>query len=143
MMGGAGAPLPLRPLHPLHAPLPADSSADTDSADGHSAAAVDGGEGAADHPLAASATSDCGATSGPGLGSRLALPCLTAAGYELTAVVQGESIGEVLSRANHRADDMLRAVGAAAAAAVSAGDMAPEVGQRLLSTYTARMHGYT
>lgn len=49
----------------------------------------------------------------------------------------------MLSRANHRADDMLAAVGAAASAAVARGDMPPAVGQRLLATYSARMHGYT
>jgi len=50
---------------------------------------------------------------------------------------------QVLSRANHDAGEMLRSVGAAAAAAVAAGDLPPELGQRLLAAYTARMQGYT
>jgi hypothetical protein len=47
----------------------------------------------------------------------------------------------VLSRANHDVGEMLRTVGAATAAAVASGEMPPELGQRLLSAYTARMRG--
>lgn len=50
---------------------------------------------------------------------------------------------QVLSRANHSADDMLAAVAASTAAAVARGDMQPEVAERLVAAYTARMHGYT
>lgn len=49
----------------------------------------------------------------------------------------------MLSRANHHAPDMLRAVGAAAAAAVERGELPSEAAQRLLATYGARMQGYT
>lgn len=50
---------------------------------------------------------------------------------------------QVLSRANHDAGEMLRSVGAAAAAAVASGELPPELGQRLLAAYSARMRGYT
>lgn len=50
---------------------------------------------------------------------------------------------QVLARANHSAEDMLRSVGSATDAAVASGDMASEVAERLMATYTSRMHGYT
>ncbi|KAI7844481.1 hypothetical protein COHA_001941 [Chlorella ohadii] len=80
---------------------------------------------------------------GGGSASGLVLPSLQLAGYEVQEVVPGETVGQVLSRANHDAGEMLRSVGAAAAAAVAAGDLPPELGQRLLAAYTARMQGYT
>lgn len=73
----------------------------------------------------------------------LVLPSLQQAGYELQEVVPGETVGQVLSRANHDAGEMLRSVGAAAAAAVASGELPPELGQRLLAAYSARMRGYT
>ncbi|KAL4430339.1 hypothetical protein ABPG77_002145 [Micractinium sp. CCAP 211/92] len=66
-----------------------------------------------------------------------------AEGYSVHAVVHGETIGEVLSRANHSARDMLASVGAAVAAAVGRGDMAPATADRLVTAYTERMAGYT
>ena len=98
---GAGAAPHPHALSPLHAPLPADSGAEDDGADGHSSGdAAGGGEEqgevgacAASPAHSAAAAGDCGATSGPG--PALDLPCLAAAGYELAAVVQGETIGEV------------------------------------------------
>ncbi len=50
---------------------------------------------------------------------------------------------QVLSRANHHSSDMLGAVQGATQAAVARGDMPAEIGERLLATYSARMHGYT
>lgn len=61
----------------------------------------------------------------------------------LTLLPSNRSAPQVLSRANHSAADMLASVGAAAAAAVAAGDMPPEVADRLMGTYSARMGGYT
>ncbi|PRW33729.1 arginine decarboxylase [Chlorella sorokiniana] len=81
--------------------------------------------------------------SGGGCAAGLVLPSLQLSGYELQEVVPGETVGQVLSRANHDVGEMLRTVGAATAAAVASGEMPPELGQRLLSAYTARMRGYT
>ena len=50
---------------------------------------------------------------------------------------------QVLSRANHHASDMLGAVCGATQAAVARGDMPAAAADRLLATYSARMHGYT
>ncbi|KAI3425248.1 hypothetical protein D9Q98_009016 [Chlorella vulgaris] len=63
--------------------------------------------------------------------------------YSFDAASPGESIAQVLSRANHDAADMLQTVADATAARVASGELPPAAADRLLAAYSARMHGYT
>ena len=52
-------------------------------------------------------------------------------------------MAEVLTRAHHHKNNMLRAVTMAAEAAAAEGKLTEEAVQRLVDTYTARLMGYT
>ena len=63
--------------------------------------------------------------------------------FDFEHVVRGETVGEVLGRANHSAGDMLCGVQAAVDAAVEEGRMEPEEAGRFMDCYRSRMGGYT